>query len=112
MLSAVLFHIISNIVFLCSPSFDLIRPAGRNGNMGAAGNGADGAGGQSPAIPLEGPVPWEVHKFGGAALENAALYKRCGDRVIAESQRRVAPIPSAVVVCYKKRIHIERAGPP
>ena len=72
---------------------------GRNGIEGGAGGAAAG---ETHPMPLVGPVPWEVHKFGGAALENAALYKRCGDRVIAESQRRVAAIPSAVVVSAAK----------
>jgi aspartokinase len=35
---------------------------------------------------MEGPVPWEVHKFGGAALANAGLFKLCGDLALAGKQ--------------------------
>lgn len=31
--------------------------------------------------------PWEVHKFGGASLATADLYRRCGDQLLAESVR-------------------------
>lgn len=73
--------------------------AGRNNGKGSgSGAGAE----EAHDMPLIGPVPWEVHKFGGAALENASLYKRCGDRVIAESKRRIGAIPSAVVVSAAK----------
>lgn len=33
------------------------------------------------------PRPWEVHKFGGASLATADLYKQCSDLLVAESRR-------------------------
>ena len=30
---------------------------------------------------------WEVHKFGGASLADAGLYRTCGDLLLAESKR-------------------------
>ena len=44
------------------------------------------------ALFLEKPstVPWEVHKFGGASLATAELYKQCADLLVAESRRPLA----------------------
>jgi len=39
---------------------------------------------------------WEVHKFGGASLNDAELYKTCGDLLISESSQNT--IPTAAVV--------------
>ena len=42
---------------------------------------------------------WEVHKFGGASLETAALYRQVGDLLEAEAQGRGAgAIPTMAVV--------------
>jgi len=46
---------------------------------------------------------WEVHKFGGASLNDAGLYKTCGDTLIKECLRDLGPegdanIPTAAIV--------------
>mmetsp|Transcript_66872 Transcript_66872/g.160083 ORF Transcript_66872/g.160083 Transcript_66872/m.160083 type:complete len:605 (+) Transcript_66872:93-1907(+) len=41
---------------------------------------------------------WEVHKFGGASLETAELYKTCGDLLIAEMKRESPVIPTSAIV--------------
>jgi len=38
-------------------------------------------------MPKAAVKEWEVHKFGGASLANAELYKQCSDLLIAESMR-------------------------
>ena len=43
-----------------------------------------------PPLPQSAKAPWEVHKFGGASLATAALYKECSDLLVAESERTVA----------------------
>lgn len=40
--------------------------------------------------PNDNPNPWEVHKFGGASLADAALYRKVGDLLISESSGRDA----------------------
>ena len=42
---------------------------------------------QHPPLPESALSKWEVHKFGGASLANADLYRQCGDLLIAESAR-------------------------
>lgn len=41
---------------------------------------------------------WEVHKFGGASLETAELYRTCGELLRAESARTGSVVPTAAVV--------------
>ena len=41
--------------------------------------------------PNASPNPWEVHKFGGASLADADLYRTVGDLLIRESSGRVLP---------------------
>lgn len=62
--------------------------------------------------PNGSPNPWEVHKFGGASLADAALYRTVGDLLVRESSGRVdeareggggggvhsGPIPTMAVV--------------
>eukprot|EP00571_Detonula_confervacea_P013409 CAMPEP_0172304554 /NCGR_PEP_ID=MMETSP1058-20130122/5948_1 /TAXON_ID=83371 /ORGANISM="Detonula confervacea, Strain CCMP 353" /LENGTH=985 /DNA_ID=CAMNT_0013015829 /DNA_START=160 /DNA_END=3117 /DNA_ORIENTATION=+ len=43
----------------------------------------------SVTSPNNNPNPWEVHKFGGASLADAALYRTVGDLLIRESSGRV-----------------------
>ena len=37
--------------------------------------------------PPSAKTAWEVHKFGGASLATADLYKQCSDLLVSESQR-------------------------
>jgi len=39
--------------------------------------------------PNNSPNPWEVHKFGGASLADAGLYRKVGDLLISESSGRI-----------------------
>jgi aspartokinase/homoserine dehydrogenase 1 len=48
------------------------------------------------------PVPWGMHKFGGASLADDELYRTCGNILIAESKRGGASIPTAAVVSAMK----------
>ena len=41
----------------------------------------------SAPVPASSLAKWEVHKFGGASLNTAALYKECSDLLVAESKR-------------------------
>eukprot|EP00928_Gymnodinium_smaydae_P037675 TRINITY_DN26112_c0_g3_i1.p1 TRINITY_DN26112_c0_g3~~TRINITY_DN26112_c0_g3_i1.p1 ORF type:complete len:939 (-),score=120.57 TRINITY_DN26112_c0_g3_i1:102-2918(-) len=44
---------------------------------------------------------WRVHKFGGASLETAQLYKTCGDLLISQSEgesAQIGTVPTAAVV--------------
>ncbi|CAK0830129.1 unnamed protein product, partial [Prorocentrum cordatum] len=42
---------------------------------------------------------WEVHKFGGASLNDAALYRTCGDLLVAQASREAGRwIPTAAIV--------------
>jgi aspartokinase/homoserine dehydrogenase 1 len=42
---------------------------------------------------------WEVHKFGGASLDDADLYKTCGDLLISQASRETSKwIPTAAIV--------------
>jgi len=41
--------------------------------------------------PNDNPNPWEIHKFGGASLADAALYRTVGDLLITESSGRLMP---------------------
>ena len=43
----------------------------------------------SVTSPNNSPNPWEVHKFGGASLADADLYRKVGDLLISESSGRV-----------------------
>jgi hypothetical protein len=51
------------------------------------------------------PVPWEVHKFGGASLATADLYKECSDLLVDESRKGLARdgswAPTMVIVSAK-----------
>ena len=40
-------------------------------------------------MPASSTAKWEVHKFGGASLATAALYKECSDLLVAESKRQL-----------------------
>jgi len=51
---------------------------------------------------LHGRVPWGMHKFGGASLANAELYRTCGDILIAESVKGGTATPTAAVVSAMK----------
>eukprot|EP00970_Alexandrium_tamarense_P001563 scaffold167_cov191-Alexandrium_tamarense.AAC.3 len=44
---------------------------------------------QSITRPNSNPNPWEVHKFGGASLADAELYRTVGDLLLRESSGRV-----------------------
>ena len=55
----------------------------------------------APPVELAKPAPtatkpWEVHKFGGASLATAALYKECSDLLITEANREGAPTMAIV----------------
>lgn len=65
----------------------------------------------SVTSPNGSPNPWEVHKFGGASLADAALYRTVGDLLVRESSGRMTasndedgdekesgPIPTMAVV--------------
>jgi hypothetical protein len=64
----------------------------------------------SVTAPNASPNPWEVHKFGGASLADAALYRKVGDLLVSESNGRAmkeegsdeerpsGPIPTMAVV--------------
>ena len=41
------------------------------------------------AAPSSSKAMWEVHKFGGASLATADLYKECSDLLISESKRSI-----------------------
>lgn len=41
----------------------------------------------APPVPKSSLAAWEVHKFGGASLATADLYKECSDLLVAESRR-------------------------
>jgi len=49
---------------------------------------------QHPPLPESAQAKWEVHKFGGASLANADLYRQCGDLLIAESARPMETVGS------------------
>jgi len=49
-----------------------------------------------------GSVHWEMHKFGGASLATAELYRTCGDLLIEESKHDGGSIPTAAVVSAMK----------
>jgi len=55
-----------------------------------------------PLLPPMGQTAWEVHKFGGASLANAELYRTCGDLLISESTRHGKSVPTAAVVSAMK----------
>lgn len=42
----------------------------------------------SVTSPNNNPNPWEIHKFGGASLADAGLYRKVGDLLISESAGR------------------------
>lgn len=46
---------------------------------------------QSVTCPNGNPNPWEIHKFGGASLADADLYRTVGDLLITESSGRLMP---------------------
>merc|ERR1719472_234258 len=47
-------------------------------------------------LPRNARAGWEVHKFGGASLATAELYKQCSDLLIDESKRQLETIGSCV----------------
>ena len=56
-------------------------------------------------VPCAAATPGEVHKFGGASLATAELYKQCSDLLVAESERAKAvtgsSAPTMAVVSAK-----------
>jgi aspartate-semialdehyde dehydrogenase len=56
----------------------------------------------SSAPPLHGRVPWGMHKFGGASLADAALYRNAGEILMAESTHGGTATPTAAVVSAMK----------
>lgn len=62
---------------------------------------ANGATGHSVQA-LHGSVAWGMHKFGGASLADAQLYRTCGDILIAESTQNRIRTPTAAVVSAMK----------
>jgi len=51
--------------------------------------------------PMIGQIPWHVHKFGGAALANADMFRRVADQLIyecTEAQGHDVIVPTAAVV--------------
>jgi aspartate-semialdehyde dehydrogenase len=51
---------------------------------------------------LHGRVPWGMHKFGGASLANAELYRNAGDILINESTSGGSNTPTAAIVSAMK----------
>ena len=49
-----------------------------------------------PASAKKAGATWEVHKFGGASLATAELYKQCSDLLIDESAKGIDRVGSAV----------------
>jgi len=51
------------------------------------------------SMPAQAKQEWEVHKFGGASLNDAALYKTVGDLLVEESKGRGdGAIPTMAIV--------------
>lgn len=56
----------------------------------------------APPKPSGATAQWEVHKFGGASLATADLYKECSDLLESESKRNAEGcIPTMAVVSAK-----------
>lgn len=55
-----------------------------------------------PPPPLHGAEQWQVHKFGGASLGDAAKIKACGDLLITEARGDGNYVPTAAVVSAMK----------
>jgi len=53
-------------------------------------------------VGVAAPADWEVHKFGGASLANAELYRTCGDLLISEASRGGTVTPTAAIVSAMK----------
>lgn len=49
-----------------------------------------------PETAKKAGAQWEVHKFGGASLATAELYKQCSELLVSESQRGLEKYGSAV----------------
>jgi aspartate-semialdehyde dehydrogenase len=58
--------------------------------------------GKASNASLHGPVAWGMHKFGGASLADAELYRTCGNILIAESTLLGTSTPTAAVVSAMK----------
>lgn len=54
-----------------------------------------------PPAPKGAKANWEVHKFGGASLATADLYKQCSDLLESESRRSDTCIPTMAIVSAK-----------
>ena len=77
------------------PARPALRPSLRKVTM----IGADTASNTKVKMPASCNNAWEVHKFGGASLANAELYKTVGDLLIEESKGRGSGcIPTMAVV--------------
>lgn len=48
--------------------------------------------------------PWEVHKFGGASLADATLYRTVGDLLVRESSGRLGEFAFCTFPVYDRRI--------
>ena len=59
----------------------------------------------APSKPRSAKAAWEVHKFGGASLATADLYKECSDLLVSESRRELdnggGCIPTMAIVSAK-----------
>lgn len=72
-------------------------PALALGAPAAAVNGSTAAADRRAAC-FPATTPWEVHKFGGASLADAGLYRTVGDLLLRERGRKTEMIPTLAVV--------------
>jgi len=68
----------------------------------AEASAASGSLARDVPMPLHGPVRWEMHKFGGASLADAALFRTCGDILLEKSIANGTSTPTAAVVSAMK----------
>merc|ERR1719171_118553 len=54
---------------------------------GLTNQGSKGEEEDRQLLPKSAKAKWEVHKFGGASLATAGLYRQCSDLLIAESEK-------------------------
>ena len=82
-----------------------VRRAASNRRHNAALTAVAEAPRSPQTVPCAAATPWEVHKFGGASLATAELYKQCSDLLVAESERAKAvtgsSAPTMAVVSAK-----------
>jgi aspartate-semialdehyde dehydrogenase len=64
----------------------------------------------SDSVPLNGPVPWGMHKFGGASLADADLYRTVGGVLMNESTLNGSKTPTAAVVSAMKGMTDQLVG--